>query len=67
MLVNMMQCIVGVQCDPDPLLLENLALKSKIRRLQGLQWSVDKIKDDDTKTKFYSGLPSFAVFMWLFK
>uniref|UniRef100_K1QTH9 Uncharacterized protein n=1 Tax=Magallana gigas TaxID=29159 RepID=K1QTH9_MAGGI len=57
----------GVQCDPDPLLLENLALKSKIRRLQGLQWSVDKIKDDDTKTKFYSGLPSFAVFMWLFK
>uniref|UniRef100_A0A8W8JS03 Transposase Helix-turn-helix domain-containing protein n=1 Tax=Magallana gigas TaxID=29159 RepID=A0A8W8JS03_MAGGI len=56
----------GVQCDPDPLLLENLALKSEIRRLQGLQWSVDKIKDDDTKTKFYTGLPSFAVFLWLF-
>lgn len=49
----MMQFIVGVQCDPDPLLLENLALKSDIRRLQGL--------------KFYTGLPSFAVFMWLFK
>lgn len=65
--VNMMQFIVGVQCDPDPLLLENMALKSEIRRLQGLQWSVDKIKDDDTKTKFYTGLPSFAVFMWLFK
>lgn len=62
-----MQFTVGVQCDPDPLLLENLALKSETRRLQGLQWSVDKIKDDDTKTKFYTGLPSFAVFMWLFK
>lgn len=56
----------GVQSDPDPLLLENLALKSETRRLQGLQWSVDKIKDDDTKTKCYTGLPSFAVFMWLF-
>lgn len=43
-----------------------MALKSEIRRLQGLQWSVDKIKDDDTKTKFYTGPPSFAVFMWLF-
>uniref|UniRef100_A0A8W8JM12 Uncharacterized protein n=1 Tax=Magallana gigas TaxID=29159 RepID=A0A8W8JM12_MAGGI len=40
----------GVQCDPDPLLLENLALKSEIRRLQGLQWSVVKIKDTDNKT-----------------
>lgn len=62
-----MQFIVGVQCDPDPLLLKNMALKSEIRRLQGLQWYVDKIKDDDTKTKFYTGLPSFVVFMWLFK
>lgn len=48
---NMMQFIVCVQCDPDPLLLENMALKSEDRRLEGLQWSVDKIKDDDTKTK----------------
>lgn len=31
------------------------------------QWGVEKIKDDDTATKFYTGLPCFAVFLWLFK
>lgn len=65
--MNMMSFIVAVQCDPDPLLQENMALKAELRRLQGHKWSVQKIKDDDSKTKFYTGLPSFAVFMWLFK
>lgn len=65
--MNMMSFIVAVQCDPDPLLQENMALKAELRRLQGHKWSVQKIKDDDSKTKFYTGLPSFAVFMWLYK
>jgi hypothetical protein len=30
-------------------------------------WSTHKIKDDDGATRFYTGLPSFGVFMWLFK
>lgn len=30
------------------------------------KWSFQKISDDDSKTRFYTGLPSFAVFMWLF-
>lgn len=35
--LNMMQLIVCVQCDQNPLLLKKMALKSEIRRLQGLQ------------------------------
>ena len=62
-----MSFIVAVHCDPDPLLQENMALKAESRSLQGHKWSVQKIKDDDSKTKFYTGLPSFAVFMWLYK
>lgn len=62
-----MSFTLGTQCDPDPLLQENFALKSELRRLQGHKWSVKKIKDYDAKTKFYTGLPSFAVFMWFFK
>lgn len=59
--------ITGVQCDPDPLLQENMRLKLELRRMQGNKWSALKIKDDDAMTKFYTGLPSFAVFLWLFK
>ena len=59
--------IVAVQCDPDPLVQENIAFKAELRRLQGHKWSVQKIMDDDSKTKLYTGLPSFAVFMWLYK
>lgn len=59
--------ITGVQCDPDPLLQENMRLKLELRRMQDNKWSVSKIKDDDAMTKFYTGLPSFAVFLWLFK
>lgn len=63
--------ILGVQCDSDPLLEENLALKKELEDLRKehakYKWSVAKIADDDVKTKYYTGLPSFAVFMWLFK
>ena len=65
--MNMMSFIVAVQCNTECLLQENMALKAELRRLQGHKWSVQKIKDDDSKTKFYTGLPSFAVFMWLYK
>lgn len=42
-------------------------LKKCKKDLQNARWSVEKIKDDDEKTKFYTGLPTFAVFLWLFK
>lgn len=60
-----------MQCDPDPLLVENMALKKEVEELQKEvirhKWSFQKISDDDSKTRFYTGLPSFAVFMWLFR
>ena len=37
------------------------------QRVKAFTWSVDRIADNDVATKFYTGLPSFAVFMWLFK
>lgn len=40
------------------------ALKMQLRERT---WSTQKIRDDDSATRFYTGLPSFAVFMWLFK
>ena len=48
-------------------MLENQRLKSELKRLQDTKWSVAKIKDGGGMTKFYTGLPSFAVVMWLFK
>jgi hypothetical protein len=36
-------------------------------QLETRKWGINKIKDDEKATKFYTGLPSFAVFMWLFK
>ena len=47
-----MSFIVAVQCDPVPLLQEHMALKAELRWLQGHKWSLQKIKDDDSKTKF---------------
>ncbi|XP_022104600.1 uncharacterized protein LOC110986748 [Acanthaster planci] len=45
-------------------------LKKKIAELeydlQCLSWSYRKIEGDNAKTKFYTGLPTFHVFMWLF-
>jgi len=37
------------------------------QQLSRKTWGVHKIKDNDEMTKFYTGLPSFAIFMWLFK
>lgn len=37
------------------------------KKLKQKTWDVNKIKDDDKATKFYTGLPSFAIFLWLFK
>jgi len=49
-------------------------LKKKANQVELLQkevvartWGVHKIQDNDIATKFYTGLPSFAVFLWLYK
>lgn len=62
---------LGIQCDTDPLLEENMLLRKEIENLKAEvhhhKWTAHKIADNDQKTKFYTGLPAFAVFMWLFK
>ena len=61
---------IGTLCDPDPLLKENALLKEELletkRHLQKEKWGVHKIKDNDSLTKFYTSLPTFAMFLWLF-
>ena len=49
-------------------------LEKKASRIESLEkkvdertWSVNKIKDNNTATKFYTGLPTFAVVLWLYK
>lgn len=63
-------CDSGVQCKDDPLLLENRELRQEISRLREElgrhKWGVERIKDNDGMTKFYTGLSSFAIFLWLF-
>ena len=57
---------LGTQCEED-------ALLSEVRRLQEenmlwkeqFKWSVKKLENQ--ATRFYTGLPSFAVLMWLFR
>ncbi|XP_069136298.1 uncharacterized protein [Argopecten irradians] len=60
----------GVQCDPDPLFEENRKLKKELKKtkeqVQESKWGVHKIQDNDEKTRFYTGLPTFTVFLWLF-
>ncbi|XP_061165646.1 uncharacterized protein LOC133174549 [Saccostrea echinata] len=57
----------GVQNDPDPVYTECKQLTQKCSKdLQSARWNTDKIKDNDEKTKFYTGLPTYAVFLWLF-
>ncbi|XP_061178177.1 uncharacterized protein LOC133186841 [Saccostrea echinata] len=63
-------CDAGVQCEEDPLLKENRNLKEEVRRLREdlrkHKWSAERIKDDDGMTRFYTGLPSFTIFLWLY-
>lgn len=65
-----MTCDSGVQCEEDPLLIENRHLKKEVRRLQEElrkhKWGAERIRDDDAMTRFYTGLPSFAIFLWLY-
>ncbi|XP_021374471.1 uncharacterized protein LOC110463884 [Mizuhopecten yessoensis] len=42
------------------------AVVQKEREKGMLNMPINKIKDDDKATTFYTGLPSFAVFLWLF-
>ena len=60
-----------MQCDEDPLLEENRRLQRELQEcreeLAHYKWGVNKIADDDSKTAFYTSLPSFAIFLWLFK
>lgn len=62
---------LGPQCDPDPIFKENELLREENKilkeQMERLQWVSTKIKDDDVATRFYTGLPSFAVFLWLYK
>ena len=36
-------------------------------QLKTRKWGMSKIKDNDKAIKLYTGLQSFAVFIWLFK
>ncbi|ESO98757.1 hypothetical protein LOTGIDRAFT_158703 [Lottia gigantea] len=46
---------------------ENESLRDEVEELKTRQWSSEKISGDDKATQFYTGLPTFAVFMWLFR
>jgi len=63
--------IVGIQSYPDPLAIENQRLKDEVSmlkaKLEKHRWNADKISGSDATTKFYTGLPSFSVFMWLYQ
>ena len=63
--------IADVQTDPDQVYRECEQLRQELQKskkdLQNAKLSADMIKDSDEKTKFYTGLPTYAVFLWLFK
>ncbi|KAK3097377.1 hypothetical protein FSP39_009114 [Pinctada imbricata] len=59
------------QCDPDPLITKYERMEAELektkRDLKQQKWAVEKIKDNDSATKFYTGIPTFAIFLWIFK
>ena len=44
-----------------------IEIEAAFNEKQNNRWSINKIKDNDKFTKFYTGLPTYAVFLWLFK
>ncbi|KAJ8310949.1 hypothetical protein KUTeg_011498 [Tegillarca granosa] len=48
-----------------------MALRREVKQLKEElrkhKWSVEKISDNDSATSFYTGLPTFAVFVLLFQ
>ncbi|KAK3099228.1 hypothetical protein FSP39_001271 [Pinctada imbricata] len=59
------------QTDICEIIQENASLRQKLKQreddLRKHKWDHRKIKDNDAATKFYTGLPAFALFLWLFK
>ncbi|KAK3088592.1 hypothetical protein FSP39_021029 [Pinctada imbricata] len=58
------------QTDICEIIQENASLRQKLKQredeLRKHKWDHRKIKDNDAATKFYTGLPAFALFLWLF-
>ena len=42
-------------------------MEDEIANARKYIWGVNKIKDNNVATEFYTELPSFAVFLWLFR